>query len=495
VSGSVGRVGLILPPSSFLASEKIFISLGILKIGACLKKAGHSVSLLDLNGVSNYEDVVRKFCQETDARTFGISVVTPQFPYTRKIVNVIREVLPEAKIIGGGPHITSSCAAYKREKKLGIVGRAHRSYRQIMETFDVSCAGDGEESVLLAIQPGARGLIDGDDPSSPLFLQSPNLDDYPYPDRSLIDIGSYQYRIDGRLSGSYLSQLGCPYPCTFCNGRLSPSFRRVRTRTALHLKEEIRHLYNQYGFLAYMDYSDEMNIYPTLKEDLRHLIDLQDEVGERFKFRGFIKANLFTREQAKLFAEAGFVELCVGGESGSDRILRNIQKKSTRKDNLKTVLYCHEVGIRCKMFCSLGHAGESEETIEETRDFLIEAKPDDLDVSTIVCFGGTEYHDFAVPHPDMKGVYVYEARETKDRLYQYDVDFGSDVSFYKGKPGEYRAQVFTDFLTAEQLTKYRDQMETEVRSALKIPFYPITPAKKYDKSMGILDPSILRHSG
>lgn len=488
------RVCLIVVPSVFLANEKVFVSLGPLKIASSLEKRNIPVSVLDLNGISNYCEVVEKFCKETDAQVFGLSITTPQFPCALKIVSVIRSVLPKARCVAGGPHITSTCAAYKRERKLGIISRAHRAFQRIADAFDVFCSGDGEESIMLAIQPEARGLIDADNPESDLFLKPYQLDSYPFPNRRLVDLQSYNYYIDGIPTTSYISQLGCPFPCVFCNGRLSPSFRRVRTRSPDNLKEEIRQIYEEFGYTAFMDYSDEANLYPNVMESLKYLIDLQNELGESFKLRGFIKSNLFTQEQAKVFKEAGFVELCVGAESGSDRILRNIQKKSTRDQNTRCVELCHEFDIRCKAFCSLGHAGESEETLEQTRDWLISSAPDDFDATCLVCYGGTPYYDLAVEHPDKPGIWVYEAKETGDRLYSYEVDFGSDVSYYKGIPGQYRSLVFTDHLSPERLVILRDKLEEEVRSALKIPYYQIAPAERYGHSMGVLDSSMVRHS-
>ena len=488
------RVCLIIVPSVFLASEKVFVSLGPLKVASSLENRDVPVSMLDLNGISNYCNVVEKFCKETDARIFGLSITTPQLPCALKIVNTIRNILPEAKCVAGGPHITSTCAAYKREVRLGIVSRAHRAFKQIAEAFDVFCSGDGEESIMLAIQPGRKGLIDADDPDSNLFLKPYQLNSYPFPNRKLVDLQSYKYFIDGTPATSYISQLGCPFPCTFCNGRLSPSFRRVRTRSPENLKEEIRQIYQEFGYTAFMDYSDEANLYPNVIESLQYLISLQDEIGESFKLRGFIKSNLFTREQAKAFKEAGFVELCVGAESGSDRILRNIQKKSTRDQNTRCVDLCHEFGIRCKAFCSIGHAGESENSIAETKDWLISAAPDDFDATCVVCYGGTPYYDFAVEIPDRPGIWVYTAKETGDNLYSYEVDFGSNFSYYKGIPGNYKSLVFTDYLSSERLVELRDDLEREVRSALKLPYYQVTPASRFEHSMGVIDSSLVHHS-
>jgi anaerobic magnesium-protoporphyrin IX monomethyl ester cyclase len=49
----IGRVCLIIPPSIFLLDERVFMTLGILKIAAVLERAGIEVEMLDLSGVEN----------------------------------------------------------------------------------------------------------------------------------------------------------------------------------------------------------------------------------------------------------------------------------------------------------------------------------------------------------------------------------------------------------------------------------------------------------
>jgi len=47
------RVGLIIPPSAFLLDERVFVSLGLLKIASVLERRGHAVQVLDLSGIKN----------------------------------------------------------------------------------------------------------------------------------------------------------------------------------------------------------------------------------------------------------------------------------------------------------------------------------------------------------------------------------------------------------------------------------------------------------
>jgi len=54
--------------------------------------------------------------------------------------------------------------------------------------------------------------------------------------------------------------------------------------------------------------------------------------------------------------------------------------------------------------------------------------------------------------------------------------------------------VHTDYLSAEELVKWRDWLEAEVRGKLGIPYNTAAPAVRYEHSMGqgIIPPNILR---
>ena len=58
----IGRkVGLVIPPSPFLLDERVFVSLGILRVAASLEKQGVEVGVLDLSGVDNYLDALTSY--------------------------------------------------------------------------------------------------------------------------------------------------------------------------------------------------------------------------------------------------------------------------------------------------------------------------------------------------------------------------------------------------------------------------------------------------
>lgn len=486
------NVCLIIPPSVFLLDERVFMSLGILKVAAVLEARGIRVQMLDLSGIENFAEVAGAFARTSSTATFGLTATTPQLPAATRVAAAIREARPGAKVILGGPHVTLVNAAVRRERKLGIEkGRAGAALEGLHQHFDVLVAGDGEEAVFAALAPGAPRVVDADDPASALFLKNQDLDALPLPARHLVDVDSYHYEIDGVPAISLIAQLGCPFACGFCGGRASPSLRRVRMRSTANVVGEIEHLHRQYGVKGFMLYDDELNVNPRMLELMQGVTALQQRMGQEFSLRGFIKAELFTDEQAAAMYAAGFRWILTGFESGAPRILRNMNKRATREDNSRCIELAHRHGLKVKALMSAGHPGDSAETLAQTRDWLLEARPDDFDLTIITTYPGTPYYDEAVPDPARPGVWTYTFAPTGDRLHAFEVDYAVTANYYKGNPdGGYQSFVFTDHLSPEELVQHRNAIEAEVRKALGIRFYALAAKQRFEHSMGQSGPGL-----
>jgi len=244
-----------------------------------------------------------------------------------------------------------------------------------------------------------------------------------------------------------------------------------------------------------MFYDDELNVNPKMVALMQKIAKAGCDVGTKWKLRGFVKSERFTDEQAQALFEAGFRQVLIGFESGSVRILENIQKIATVDKNTQCVQIADRHGLKVKALMSLGHPGESEETIAQTRDWLIKARPSDFDVSIITPYPGSSYYDHAFPIETLhsgKPVWVYSCKNG-DRLYQEDVDYSIEADYYKGDPNDgYSSHVWTDHLDPEALVLRRNELEEEVREKLGIPFNPSRPAMLYEHSMGqSLPPHIL----
>jgi anaerobic magnesium-protoporphyrin IX monomethyl ester cyclase len=467
------KICAVTPPSPFLLDARYFMSLGILKVAAVLERAGHSVDHLDLTGVANYEDAVRDYAG--GATVFAITATTPQMPSAVRVKRLLK-----GKTILGGPHATLIHAAAKHGNE-----RAKKMLSELLAEFDCVVSGDGEKAIFTALF--SRGLVDADDPKSPLWQTSKDFTDSPWPARHLVDVGSYHYTVDGERALSAVFQLGCPFHCAFCGGRNSSMLRRIRTRTSDSVIAEMMHLHEKYGISALMAYDDELNVNKQVVELMRRIA----ATGVDWRLRGFVKAELFTEEQAEAMYAAGFRWLLCGFESAHPKILRNIAKVATREDNTRMLRTAHKHGLKVKALMSMGHPGESEETIEATKQWLLEEKPDDFDMTVITLYPGTPYFDESV----CIGEPIYRYETNGDALYSENVDFMLEEAYYKGVPGEYTAFVWTDYLTREQLARLRDEAEAEVRDRLGIPYPTSAAAITFEHSMGQNLPStILRSS-
>ena len=479
------RVTLVTPPSVFLLDERVFVNLGILKIAAVLEQSNVAIEHIDLSGIQNFLSALTDYITNTKSKFVGITTTTPQLPAVVKIIRTIRALRPEMKIILGGPHVTLCHSAFKLEQKLGRVARAHKAMAQLETLADVLVSGDGEFAVIHALQENAPKLIDGDDPKTELFLTNKTYETTPFPARHLVDLASYRYNIEGRLSTSLIAQLGCPFGCGFCGGRNSKSLRMIRTRSSESIVAEVRLLYETYGYTGFMFYDDELNVSKDLVPLMRSLEDLQSKLGVDFRFRGFIKSQLFTTEQAVAMYRAGFRWILSGFESGSERILENINKRATRDENTRAMEIANKANLKVKALMSVGHPGESEETIRATQEWLLQVRPDDFDCTVITTYLGTPYYDEATRHPELPHVWTYVYPKTGDKLHSYEVDFFEVAEYYKGDPkGGYKSFVFTDYLSAEKMVELRNWVEDSVRTKLGILYPQSRSSLLYEHSTG-----------
>lgn len=505
------RVSLYTPPSEFLTDERVFVTLGVLKVAASLEERGTIVESLDCSGIENYLDAVAIHAKTTKGSIFGLTATTPQLPQAVKMIEVLRQVRPDAKIILGGPHVTLANAAWREEKKKGITdGRAAPAMEQLFGLTDVIVAGDGEDAVFAACHPQSPKLVDADVLGGQFFLTDERLNETRWPARHLVDLDTYRYTIDGVPALSLIAQLGCPYPCGFCGGRNSRMLRVTRTRSNDNVVAEIEHLYRTTGKRGFMLYDDELNVNgKSLVELMQGIRALQDRLGVEFRLRGFIKSNLFNDEQAGAMFAAGFRWILIGFESGAERILTNINKKATKDQNTRCMEIAKRHGLKVKALMSIGHPGESPQTIGETHQWLREMaalmetrqkKNLDFDVTSIAAYLGTPYFDEAVRNPELSGklkqdIWTYRFPGNGDALHQISLDYTKAIANYKGKPGDYKSYVFTDTLKPEDIVRLRDHVEATVRAEFDIPANQGLAAQRFEHSMGqSLPPNILRRT-
>ena len=401
-------ISLIFPSSPFLINEQVFPPLGILYLAAICRDWGYKPQVIDL-ATADLEDTVK-----VEANIVGISLTTPQRDQAYRIAKQLKK---EGKTtIAGGPHAT------------------HMPQECLENGFDYVIRGEGEMALVGLLlyltsdmSPDDKMLGNTSDFVSP--------DRLPMPARDLIDLEKYRYTIEGRHATTLMTSRGCPFHCSFC-ARVT---RKYRSASAKYVISEIEHLYDTYGFEAFMIFDD---VFTVSKKRTKALAEYF--AGSGFLFRCFARSNLIDHDITNYLAQMGVVEVGIGVESGSDEILRKNLKGTNRQGNLNAFRRLREKGIRSKAFIIVGLPGESEATISETEDWIRQARPDDI--------------DFTVFQP-LPGSPVFE----KPKLWDIKFEYNSSPMWYKGTPGMYKSNVSTSALSSERIVEIRDELEDKYK--------------------------------
>lgn len=392
------NVCMVALPSPFLMDEKVFPPLGVLYVAKALQNQDKVVYVHD----GPISDIPGNF------DCYAISATTPQFPMAVEALHYIRvsgKFLKCKKVLIGGPHATvdpESC---------------------INSGFDSVIMGEGEIACGIAIDHNIK-LIKCED-HSPCVI----------PARELINMDEYHYTIVGRRATSVMTSRGCPYSCGFC----CKSSGRVRILPAEMVIKELNWLRDWYGYTAFMFFDDIFILDIPRFNKISEWLKCND-----IRWRGFVRADLLVkggRGLVQRMKDSGCVEVGIGIESGSEEILKIVNKGETLSTIKKAIWMLQEEAIRVKGFIIIGLPGESPETLNETEDFLKEMKLDDVDFSIF-----TPY----------KGSHIYEHKEKYDIGWD-EIDLKDN--WYKGKAGEYRSLVFTSKLSREDIVKARDMFE------------------------------------
>ncbi|MFH1996750.1 MAG: radical SAM protein [Candidatus Omnitrophota bacterium] len=402
------KILLVNPPSGFLIDDSTFPSLGLLYLSASLKAEGFAdVQVLDLNGKEAVPEAI-------DADIVGFSSNTPQFPAVAQLVGRFRSINRNTKAIYviGGPHVSA---------------RADDA----LQDFDAIVMGEGERAIVDIAKLYERGHVFDHDIIKRGYIKDINI--IPFPDRDGIDLRKYHYLMNGRPTTTVLTSRGCPFQCAFCANNAWG--KTLRMRSPENVFEEIAMLKERYGYSSFMFFDDTMTINRTR---MHHICDLMGSLN--VIYRCFIRSDTVDRAVLRKMRSSGCVEVGVGIESGSQRILDIVNKGETVRKNMEAIKMSKAEGLRVKGLFIIGLPGENHESIAETISFLEEADLDDVDITVYT------------PYP---GSAIYKKRA------EYDIHFKDDYehAWFKGRPDNYSTNVSTSSLSSKDILSYRKRLE------------------------------------
>lgn len=334
-------------------------NLGLAYLASTLEADGHTTRIIDEIAGQNIETGLDDFRPDI----VGISFMTMYAPRAYEIA-----------------------ARVKKERGLHVVmGGAHPSAlpEEAIQHADCVIRGEAEWTFPQAITDNKlKGIIEP--------LTPDQLDSLPMPSRWQLDLDTYAGAGEELAGFSYrtlgiITSRGCPFKCSYCinSKREAP----LRFHGPDRVIEELKYLVQRHHIQSVAFYDELM---ATDARRFREICEAIIQHGlHNLKWECQIHARTMRPEMAKLMKQAGCVQVAIGFESGSQKILDTINKNAKVEENFEAARVAHEAGLRVRGCFIIGTPGETREDVSKTEAFIRTAKIDFASVHYMTPLPGT----------------------------------------------------------------------------------------------------------
>lgn len=357
------KLVLIIPPSPWMISDRDQLCLGPLYISSFLKHRGFEVQVVDLASLPE------EYWYFPVGDVYGVTGVSPQYVYMKKIIDRLKEREPHKLVIVGGVHAT--------------VMPEH-----ILDTTDAdACVLDEGEYPMLEVMMGTpleeiKSLFSR---SYGCILNKPieELDTIPFPDRDSCDYftyltpGIHKFVANTKREGKLITGRGCPYRCAFCAS--NRMHQTVRYRSPSDVVLEVKHLKERYGVEILNIIDDTFMLNKSRVEEICRLIRPLD-----MKWYCLTRPDCADPYLLNIMSRSGCKSITFGFESGSNRILKKIRKNTTVEQAYTAIENVKKAGMKIRGQMMVGLPTETMDDVEMTADFIRTAK--EVDVFSIHVF-------------------------------------------------------------------------------------------------------------
>ena len=307
-----------------------------------------------------------------------------------KIVNEVRRLLPGTKIILGGTFVWKSYQwDLLVQKDPGMTSNEY--YSMDKKYFMFQCdKSEIDTDIIVASPHGGNILLDilkelsrG---SKADFQSIPNL---ALPNEK----GKFVFtkRIDEKIdyNNDYTrwdlvdelkdpipirTSIGCPYRCGFCD--FCTLYPKIFLRSTESLKTELKMVHAR-G--ARMIYAADDNTFFSSKR-INEICSAFIDSGTGLLWLGLLRASSINPYSIALIKESGLIHSNIGLESGDQGQLDNMNKRLNLEEARTGIETLDHAGIAMLLNMVVGFPGETEQTVENTGNFL-----NSLDITFSLC--------------------------------------------------------------------------------------------------------------
>jgi radical SAM superfamily enzyme YgiQ (UPF0313 family) len=392
------NIALVFPPSTFLTDPLTWPPLGLFYISAQLEAQGHYTDFFDLS-IDKFE------IKDGDYDQIWISASAAQMYEVRKLGEKTRE-WEKTKTVFGGPAVWANPEGY------------------MDLPFDLLVIGEGDHpdtiKQILGKAHNGSGVYYPELARDLEWVLPPNR-------RWVKNYHAYMPDREGnqRRMMSLFTSRGCPMLCSFCeSGRHGVIWDALTRYEPMDIVEHQISEGRDLGFTGLAYYDD---IFIVNKRRTLELLELHKRYNT--VFRCFLRSDILVKHGGKDYlkelVDGGLIEIFVGVESADNRIKDNIHKGTTIEQDTMVLEWCKDLGVTCKMSFIFGLPGESYESMNRTRDWILKNKPTITQVDRLIPFPGTPLTN----HPEQYDL-KYEEQPDEEWFFRgrHDIDSHSFVS-------------------------------------------------------------------
>jgi anaerobic magnesium-protoporphyrin IX monomethyl ester cyclase len=388
--------------------------LGLAMIAAYVRLLGFSVVIIDaeaefwtpeqtINEISKYDSVL-----------IGLSAFTTKMTAAGKILRLISEQIPNAKTIIGGHHAS-----------------AIPEHTLINEAVTFVLRGEGYVPIPLLIKalkegvtspaiPGIWYLQDGKVVGNGRAAGISDLNQLPFAAWDMLPMHKYRahhwqawdYGIDTSRFALLYTSLGCTFSCDYCSVNVVYGKNSIRYRNPDHVVRELELLVTDYGIRHVEIIDDTFTVNPSRVEDICDRI-IARGLGQELNMWCFARTDTVSAGLMTKMKRAGINWVFMGFESGSDAVLKDVNKKQTVNQIIKANGIVHDSGIHIGGNYVFGLPEDTKVTMQQTLDLAKELNTEYANFFLLMPYPGTKYHEIAkekhYPLPETWGQYGFFA--------------------------------------------------------------------------------------
>lgn len=340
------------------------LPLGLAFVARAAEDAGHEVSQINLMAEPEALSALAARIQLVQPDIIGISVrnIDDQVSlHPRFLLEPVKDVVAtckkhsEARIVLGGAGY-SMFPRYVLDylgADMGIQGEGEQSFVMLLDKIE-----KGEDvSAIPGLHHAARSI------ANPPEVDN-NLDRFlfPAPEKHLASLTPAGDEI---IWLPFQTRRGCPLKCSYCSTALIEG-KRTRKRSATLVIDALSR-YASAGFDHFFFVDNTFNLPRGYAIDL---CDRMIEAGLGIVWRCILYPGKVDEELIAKMARSGCVEVSLGMESGSDAILKKMNKRFRSEDGRHASELLKKYGIRRMGFLLLGGPGETRQTVMESLQFV-----------------------------------------------------------------------------------------------------------------------------